>query len=169
MALDFGENLADEIVAHLTTDLPAALDAIDAAKADGITLDDIRQYSITDPLQDQNVTLDYPMLSVIVPRVVLPAHGDTYTYGEFAVVLWLIILDPDVEPLRRKRERTMVAIWETIVAGFGDGSINGKLDAAIDGAAARPVIDSTPTLTVGDQFMSDSVMTFAVARKDLTS
>lgn len=166
MALDFGETLADEIVAHLTSDLPAKLNAIDAEISDSITLDDIRQYSISDPIQARDVVTDYPRLSVVVPRVVLPAFSDAYALPEFAVVLWLMILEPDVEPLFRRRARTMRGIWETIVAGFGDGSIGGKLDAALDGTAPRPTIDYTETLTSGAEFMADALMTFSVARRD---
>lgn len=166
MTLDFGENLADEIVAHLTSDLPAALDVIDAEFNDSITLDDIRQYSIADPIQQRDIVIDYPRLSVVVPRVVLPAHSDAYALPEFAVALWLMILEPDVEPLYRRRARTMRGIWETLVIGFADGSIGGKLDAVLDGTAPRPTIDYTETLASGGEFMADAVMTFAVARRD---
>ncbi len=166
MALDFGEDLADEIVAHLTSDLPAALAVIDAEFGDSIVLDNIRQYSIADPTQESDVVTDYPRLSVVVPRVVLPAFSDVYAFTEFAVALWLVVLEPDVEPLFRRRARTMRAIWQTIVAGFGDASITGKLDAALDGTAPRPTIDFTPTITAGAAYMSDAVLTFSVARRD---
>jgi len=142
MAIQLVEGLIDELIAHLTSDMPAILDAIDTQYGDGVTLLD-PTYSKADPELPEGSEVFDTTIFVIAAESDLGMWRQTTVLAEHDVVLWLVTSDIAPEDLRKRAYRYALAIFRTLVAGHFDSSITWNM-------IGTPNVDFGVILTEGD-------------------
>jgi hypothetical protein len=111
------EAVVDAIRFELETNLPAKLDAIDAEKADEITLEDVAHYHVCDASQ----TPAYPSVEIIAEPTALPAGSQKTGQEDDRIVLIATVANSEAlngesveETLFRKVARTVRGIQEVL-------------------------------------------------------
>ena len=111
------EAVLDAIKSELAANLPAKLDALDAEKADEITLEDVAHYWVCDVPQ----TPRYPSVEIIAEPTALPALTQKSGQQDDRIVVVATLANSEAlngetvaETLFRKVARTVRAIQEVL-------------------------------------------------------
>jgi len=150
MAWEFAEGLVNEILAYLTSNLPAKLNVIDAAINDGIVLVDPLQYLRRDPAVNPKLPGTLPVLFAMVPSGQVTQWHETDADQEHILWIYLLARATDPEELRKRMYRYGRAIFEVLIDQHFDGSTIHTWDPI------GPVrFDYSPQLTSGNISIQD--------------
>lgn len=128
------ESVGQELIDLFKSDLPAALNVIDAEKADDIILEDVVRFSYGVDL----VSGEYPMLSVISMRETFESEHTRW----FHLSCELYTTSDDATALERMSNRYARAIKLTLRANYED-------DGFVDSCEYPPVLSRGDALYKG--------------------
>lgn len=148
MAYTFAEGLVDEVIAYLTTNMPAKQDVIDAAINDGIAMDDVVDWIRRDP-SDIRALTNIPSCFVIVPSTSILNWRATTAHQAHDLWIYLVARDSNPETLRKLIYRYARALWETLVDHHYD-TATWKIAGDV-----QPRFDFSETITRGNMAMAD--------------
>jgi len=148
MVYGFAEDLVNEVIAYLNTNMPAKQDVIDAAIGDGIAMADVVDYIRRDPSDIRSLT-NIPSCYVIVPRTNLLNWKEASAHQVQDLWIYLVARDPDPETLRKLIYRYARALWETLVDHYFD-TATWKIAGGV-----QPSFDFSETITRNNMSMAD--------------
>ncbi len=139
------EDIVNKIKSLLETNLPAKLDAIEAARNDGIVLNNIAAYYVTNRLKDMIV--NFPCIFILGEET--PSANRIGRKREFRhkIIIRIFIRDVDEEILQRQLWRYVEAVEKVL-----------NQDVTLGGAAINSVITAhkyNPAYKAGMLFVRD--------------
>jgi hypothetical protein len=151
MSIKLGPGLVDAVVAYLTANLPAKLNAEEAVWNDGVVLDDMNEIVKRDPDQPERIS-NPPYLYVFVESSTIYDIRADSMMSVHTLICWLVAVDSLPEVLRVKIGRYGNALvkalndYDTTVPAYR---------LAEPSPGAMPSIDFGMTLTNGTMAMND--------------
>lgn len=146
------EDIVNKIKLMLETNLPARLDEIEASRNDGIVLNDIAAYYVTNRLKDMLVS--FPCIFILGEET--PSANRIGKKRDFRhrIIIRIFIRDVDEEILQRQLWRYMEAVEKVL-----------NQDVTLGGVATYSVITAhkyNPAYKAGMLFVKDTSLVLEV-------
>lgn len=146
MVLTLTEAAVDAVKAYLDANLSAKLDTLDAEYNDGIVLADIAGTYVAE--QSLESVPRFPALFILGDGMDVQRWTPDYTEAAHRLLIGVIVLDQDVENLRRRMYRYMRAVWELLTEA--------RAAAAFMYAIGSPSVSYSPVYTRESQYLADA-------------
>lgn len=156
------EGLVDSIIDELTTSLSLKLVEVDNRYDAKVDLENITEWRIDDPLQQNVLPQSIPIGWVVSPLTQIDQWNPDHQYTHSDFVVWILLADQDSQTLKRRVSRTMLAIWE-VLRDMSKASEEWKI-------LETPTVDFSELLTGRDSlFYGDARLRLRIHARELVA